>query len=671
MYPPINPKAPFILHGGDYNPEQWDAQTWDEDIALMQQSHYKIATIGVFSWVTMQPAEDRFEWEWLDTIIDKLHRGGRLVCLATPTAAQPAWMSQHYPDVLRADDTGQRRHHGLRANYCPNSPNYRRFAVDIATRIAERYGNHPAVVLWHVSNEYAGRCYCDTCAAAFRVWLQQRYDGLDDLNTRWWTPFWSHTVTDWEQIEPPYANGETQMHALSLDYARFQNDAMLQCYRAERDALRRIAPNIPITTNLMGTYPFLDYRTWAAHLDVISWDCYPQPNDHPSDIAFLHDLHRGLKDGQPFLLLEQTPSSQNWQPVNALKRPGVLRLWSYLAIAHGSDSVMYFQWRRGRGGVEKFHGAVIEHSRSSDTRVFREVTELGAELERLGATTLGATTPARVALMFDWNNWWAIENAVGPVREKAYVETVRKHYRALWQRNIPVDIIFSDSDLPGYDLVIAPMLYMVRDGLADRVTDFVAHGGTFVTTYFSGIADEHDLTFEGYPGPLRSLMGVWIEEIDALYEGQQNRIVMADGSGSYTCGRLCDIVRPEGASVLATYGDDFYAGTPVVTSNRWGEGNAIYIASDPEARFLYELYGTILFQHDIQPVLFTPTDVEVAIRETATHRLLFVLNHSDTSQKIALWENEHYHELLSDTMVSGTLELAAYDVKILASPFEE
>ncbi|KPV49006.1 beta-galactosidase, partial [Kouleothrix aurantiaca] len=381
-----------------------------------------------------------FTFEWLDTVVEKLHAAGRLLCLATPSAAQPAWMSLAYPDVLRADATGRRVHHGGRTNYCPNSPNYRRFAVQMAGKLAERYGQHPALAIWHVSNEYGGSgpCYCENCAAAFRAWLQQRYASLDELNARWWTPFWSHTYTHWSQIEPPYANGESVTHALTIDYRRFQSDSMLQCFMLERDALRAVTPDVPITTNMMGTFPHLDYRAWAKEVDVVSWDCYPRPNANTGDIAFLHDLNRSLKDGQPFMLMEQTPSSQNWQAVNALKRPGVLRLWSYLAVAHGAETVMYFQWRRSRGGGEKFHGAIVEHGGRSDTRVFREVAALGAELARLGDATIGAATPARVAVLYDWDNAWAIEAAIGPINPKDYGGFVRRHYNALWRKNIPI-----------------------------------------------------------------------------------------------------------------------------------------------------------------------------------------------------------------------------------------
>jgi beta-galactosidase len=666
-FPPINPRAPFIWHGGDYNPEQWPPAVWDEDIRLMQQSHYTVPTVGVFSWVQLQPDEEHFTFEWLDTILDKLAASGRFVCLATPTAAQPAWMSQQYPDVLRADNTGRRRHHGNRVNFCPTSPNYRYFAQQIAGRLAERYFAHPALVAWHISNEYGGACYCETCAKEFRSWLQQRYESLDALNACYWSAFWGHTYTSWDQIEPPYADGERAIHGLNIDYRRFQSEMMLHCFQLERDAIRVFSPDVPITTNLMGTYFDLDYRSWAKEMNVVSWDNYPRPNDSPANIAFQHDLNRGLRDGQPFMLMEQTPSSQNWQAINALKRPGVLRLWSYQAVAHGADTVMYFQWRRGRGGVEKMHGAVVEHAGRTDARVFQEVTTLGAELERLGDKTLGATTPARVALLFDWNNWWGLQDAVGPVREKEYVPVLRQHYAAFWNRNVSVDIVFSDSDLSRYSIVVAPMLYMVRPGVAERIEAFVEQGGTFVATYLSGLVDEHDLAFEnGYPGPLKRVLGIWNEEIDALYPDESNQIVMSDQSDTYTCGRLSEIIHCEGAEALATYGTDFYAGQPVVTRNSFGKGSAYYIASEPEERFLHDFYARLLAEQQVQSVLETPAGVEVTRRDTEQDTLLFLLNHNAESVQITLPAGQGYHDLLTDKTVADTLQLAARDVAILA-----
>jgi beta-galactosidase len=665
QFPPTSLKAPFLWHGGDYNPEQWPREVWAEDFRLMQQAGMTSATVGVFSWVSLQPAEDRFTFDWLDEIIDGLHAHGIKIILATPSAAQPGWMSQTYPDVLRSDENGIRRQHGQRTNYCPNSPNYRRLSANIARKLAARYGQHPALLLWHVSNEYAGACYCETCAAKFREWLQARYGTLDELNTRWWTAFWSHTYTDWAQIMPPRQNAEVLTHGLNIDYFRFMNESQLHCYRNERDTLRAITPDIPITTNLMGTYKPLDYRQWAKELDVVSWDCYPNPNHSPGDIAFLHDLMRGVKDGQPFLLMEQTPSSQNWQEINALKRPGVLRLWSYLAVAHGADSVMYFQWRRGRGGCEKLHGAVIEHAGRTDTRVFREVSQLGTELKTLGDAVIGASVDAHVGILFDWDNWHALDSAIGPVRNKRYIETVRKHYQALYAKHVAVDVIFPDSDLSRYSLVVAPMMYMVKAGLAENVEAFVQDGGTFVATYLTGLVDETDLAFEnGYPGPLSRVLGIWVEEIDALYTDQTNSIVMNDGSGAYPCRHIADLLHAESAQVLATFGSDFYAGMPALTKNTFGKGDAYYIASDPDQPFLNRLYGELLLQHGITAPFAAPADIEIAVRVKNDQPIYFLLNHSAASATIDLGE-EPRHDLLSGHSVSGVITLGGYDVRIL------
>jgi beta-galactosidase len=655
-----------LWHGADYYPEQWPREVWQEDFRLMGEAGMTTATVGVFSWVSLQPSEHEFTFEWMDEILDGLHTQGIKVVLATPTAAQPAWMSQAYPQMMRVNARGVTYEHGGRVKYCPNSPDYRRFSGEIARRLAERYKDHPAVILWHISNEYDGWCYCDTCAVRFREWLQAKYGTLDELNQRWWTTFWSHTYTDWSQIMPPYEHGESLTHGLNIDYFRFMSESHIACYTNERDIIRAITTDIPITTNLMGAYKPIDYRKFAQELDIVSWDCYPNPNQTAGEIAFMHDTHRGLKDGQPFLLLEQTPSSQNWQTINALKRPGVLRLWSYIAVAHGADAVMYFQWRRGRGGSEKLHGAIVEHSGRTDTRVFREVSQLSAELKQLSGL-VGARRDAQVGIIFDWDNWHALDDSIGPVREKRYYDTASKHYLAFYRHNVPIDVVFPESDFSQYKVLVAPMLYMLKPGFAEKVETFVKAGGTFVTTYLSGIVDETDLAFEnGYPGPLHRVLGIHVEEIDALYDGQVNQIVLSEQSAMYSCSRLADLLHAEGAEVLATYGSDFYQGMPVLTRNTFGEGHAYYIASDPEPAFLDQLYGGILQAHGITALLDAPDGVEVTARYKADGQaVIFVLNHNDQPTKVEL-NGRTFQDVLSGESVSGALDMDAYGVRVLS-----
>ncbi len=495
---------------------------------------------------------------------------------------------------------------------------------------------------------------------------------MDEVNRRWYTAFWGHTYTDWAQIETPTRNGEGSLQALLIDYDRFQSESLLNCFKAEADVLREITPHIPITTNLMGSFKTLDYHQWAREMDIVSWDSYPGKDAPPADMAFQHSLMRGLKEGQPFLLMEQTPSQQNWQAHNALKRPGVMRLWSYQAMAHGADTVMYFQWRRWRGATEKYHGAVVEHVGTSNTRVFREVATLGKELEKLGTRTLGGRVPARVAVLFDWENWWAIEYSSGPSVDLKYVPQCQAYFRALHGLNIPTDIVSPEADLSGYDLVIAPVLYMVKPGIAEKLEAFTQKGGTFVTTFFSGIVDENDLVYlGGYPGPLRKLLGVWAEEIDALTPEQSNSVVFGsafgDLHGAYPCRLLCDRIHAEGAEVLATYGADFYAGEPAVTVNTFGAGQAYYLATalDPDA--LTTFFRKLCQDKNITPPIpNVPAGVEVMPRVSPHgETLLYLLNHNSHAVSVPLPDGRH-RDLLTGETLAGEATLDAYGVRILA-----
>ncbi len=671
----ISSKLPKMFYGGDYNPEQWDHETHLEDLRMFQLAGIDIATINVFSWALIQPDEVTYRFEELDQLINRLYENGVYICLATSTAAHPAWMAKKYPDVLRVDADGRKRKFGGRHNSCPNSPTYRKYAEKIADKLAERYKDHPAVLVWHISNEYGGDCYCDNCEKAFRVYLKERYQTLEQVNKAWNTNFWGHTFYDWDEIVLPsnlsehWGNNNSTFQGISLDYSRFNSDSMLDCYLLEYDAIKKHIPDSVVTTNLMGFFKQLDYFKWAKHMDIVSWDSYPGLATPVSFTAMAHDLMRGLKDGQPFMLMEQTPSQQNWQPYNSLKRPGVMRLWSYQSVAHGADTIMFFQLRRSIGACEKYHGAVIEHAGHENTRVFREVAELGKELQSLGDTTLDASVESKVAIVFDWDNWWAIEKSSGPTVALNYVDQIHKYYAAFFRRNIQVDIVSVDTDISKYDIVLAPVLYMVKPGFAAKLEKYVEAGGTFLTTFFSGIVNENDLvTTGGYPGELRKLLGIWVEEIDALLPEQKNRIVLketyGDLEGEYDCGMLCDLLHSEGAEVIAEYGDDFYKGMPVVTRNTFGQGEAWYVASDPDERFLDGLLGQLAAAKNVGSLLETSEGVEVSARTKDGKPYLFVMNHNATTQSYDLGTAKA-HDLLTDRELSGSVEIEARGVQLL------
>lgn len=636
----INDKLPKIWYGGDYNPEQWDAPVWAEDERMFKLAGIDVATINVFSWALIQPSEDTYDFSGLDEMMDRLYKNGTYVCLATGTGGHPAWMAHRYPEVTRVDVQGRKRKFGGRHNSNPNSPVYREFAKKLAGKLAERYKDHPALVAWHISNEYGGYDYSEQSAAAFRVWLKERYGSLDRLNKAWNTRFWGHTFYDWEEIVVPnelseeWNGNRTNFQGISLDYRRFMSYSLLECYKLEYDAIKVHSQNVPITTNLMGFYPELDYFEWAKYMDVISWDNYPSLDTPVSHTAMTHDLMRGLKSGQPFMLMEQTPSQQNWQPYNSLKRPGVMRLWSYQAVARGADTVLFFQLRRSIGACEKYHGAVIEHVGHEHTRVFRECAELGKELEQLGDTLLDARGQAEVGIIYDWENRWALDLSSGPSVALDYVNEVHKYYDALYQQHIEADMIGVEEDLSKYKIVIAPVLYMIKPGFAEKVESFVRNGGTFITTYFSGIVNENDLvTVGGYPGELREVLGIWAEEIDALLPGMSNEIVMNKEwgalSGSYKCDLLCDLIHSEGAEVLAQYGSDFYKGMPVITANSFGAGKAYYVATSPEAGFLTGFLANLCEEKGIKPLVAAPAGIESVQRVKDGVSFLFLLNHAE------------------------------------------
>lgn len=658
-----------ILYGGDYNPNQWTKDIWQEDMRIFKDAHINTATINVFSWAKIQPSEHEYNFDELDEIVDMLSKENYDIVFATSTAALPGWMVRKYPEVMFTDYEGRQHKFGGRHNACPNSFVFKHYARELAYKLAERYADNPHVTCWHVSNEYGNECFCENCQKAFRVWLKDKYKTIDALNKAWNMEFWGHTVYDWDDVVPPNAlsdgigSEKTAFAGISIDYRRFYSDSQLACFKMERDAIKSVKPDAFVTTNLMGTFKGLDYFKWAKEMDVVSWDNYPSYDTPWSSIAMTHDLMRGLKD-EPFMLMEQTPSQQNWQKYNSLKRPGQMRAQSYQTLAHGADTIQFFQLRRSVGGCEKFHGAVIAHVGNENTRVFREVAQLGAELERFGDYTLGSRNEAEVGLIFDWDNYWALEYTSGPSEDLKYVDQIHQYYQYFYKKNIGVDMIPVDADFSKYKIVVAPVLYMVKDGMKEALENFVKNGGILITTFMSGIVGQSDNVYlGGYPGPFREMAGVWVEEIDALAPEQKNKAKFADGSTA-ACGLLCDVMHLEGAKELASYEEDFYAGMPAASKNTYGKGTTYYIATQFEEEGLAKILDQAVQEAGVSSVIPEETGLEVVTRVSDTTRFYFVMNFTDEEQ-ILPESLTGKKDMISGKMTEHGMKLKKWDVLLL------
>jgi len=650
-----------LVFGCDYNSEQWPRETWHEDVALMREAGITLVAVNIFGWATLNPADGVWDFSLLDEILDLLHANQIAVNLGTATASTPAWLTTAYPEVLPEAADGTRRFPGGRQAWCPSSPVYRERSTELVTRIADRYGNHPAVALWHVSNElgcHNALCYCDVSASAFRDWLKGRYESLDALNAAWGTTFWSQHYGEWDEILPPRATLSTTNPGQELDFHRFSSDALLEQYRAEAEVIRTRS-EAPVTTNFMVAAHIrnLDYWSWAADMDVLANDHYLDHRlaDPVVEMGFSSDLSRGLAGGKPWLLMETAVGAVNWQPLNVARVPGELQRQMIAHIAHGADGVCFFQWRASTQGSEKFHSALVPHA-GTDTRAWREVVALGSAMKDL-AELQGTVVEAEVALLFGWDSWWAADADNHPSSEVRYLEQVHATYAALRASGVTVDVVSPDADLSPYRLIVVPELYSVTDATAAAVADAVAMGATAFVTFFSGIVDENDrVRLGGYPGAFRGLLGVLVEEFSP---------VPADVTLALTSGgkaRLwTEYVRAEGAEVIDRFEDGPVAGSPVVTRNQVGSGAAWYAASALEPDTLAALVSRVVEDSGVTRMPGASRDVEVVRRVGDQASYLFVINHSLEDVRVRV----SGMELVQHRGVNGELTVPAGTARVV------
>ncbi|WP_420114797.1 beta-galactosidase [Pseudactinotalea sp.] len=625
-----------LLYGGDDNPEQWDRATWRDDVAAMQAAGVTMVTIGVFSWALLEPERDRFELTWMDEVLDLLHEGGIAVDLATPTASPPPWLALEDAETLPMDAGGHRLHHGSRTHYCPSSPTYRERARVITQVIAERWASHPAVVMWHVNNELGTHCWCPRCGAAFRDWLERRYGSLEKLNAAWGTAVWSQRYGAWEQIAPPLRAPYLLHPAHTLDYRRFVSDTLLELYRAERDVIRAVEVDKPVTTNFMGFFRGVDYRSWAGEIDVISDDSYPDPADPeaPLQAALTHDLMRSLAGG-PWLLMEQATSAVNWRSHNVPKTTARMRQDALRAIAHGADGVLSFQWRASPTGPERFHSAMLPHA-GTDTCLHRAVQDLGRDLRTL-AEVAGSAVRAEVAILFDWSSWWAAEEPGTPSDRLRVLPQLQAWYRPLWEAGIGVDVVHPHADLSRYRLVLAPQLYLLDDDGVANLRCYITSGGCLALGPFSAVADGNARVRTGrFPVPFAELLGAGGEEWWPLPEGGAG-LVPANSSGALGRGHAdtwAEHLRLEAGGIceLRFEGGDL-DGEPALV--RSADDSLHYLATMLDAALLKRWILGLAARRGVvaaHPVPEIPEGVEVAQRGEFT----LLINHRQTAVDVPL-----------------------------------
>lgn len=614
------PATSAVSFGGDYNPEQWPEEVWSEDVRFMRRAGVNLVTVGVFSWARIQRDEGQFDYDWLDRVLDLLHTNGIAVDLATGTASPPPWATQRYPAMLTRTREGAIRWPGSRQHWAPSSPDYRRLAADLVRTTVERYRDHPAVVLWHINNElgcHLAYDYSDQAAAAFRTWLRERYDGIDALNEAWGTWFWSQRYTDFDQILPPRLAPYSVNPGGLLDFRRFSSDILLEIVRLEKRAIRDAGATQPITTNLIGAWPFLDYWRWAEEVDYVADDNYPDPRDPESyvEAAFARDVMRSLKPGRPWLLMEQAPNAVNWRPNNAPKAPGQMAALSLQAVARGADAVMFFQWRQAAAGAEKFHSGMLPHA-GPDTRTYREVCRLGADLAELTDLPVPGGE-ARVAIVLDWDSWWAIDQPDHPAQFD-YLAHLRGWHAAFHELNVSVDVVRAGGPYTGFSLLVAPSLYLLRDADAAALRDYVASGGRLLATAFTDVVDEHDrFRPGGFTTRLGPALGVRVMDFDGVLH-----TTVHWGDISFGGEALSEVLRVDGGTeVLGTFAD----GAAALTRHAFGAGEAYYLATlaDPDGR--RAVVRHLVERAGIEPVLAgLPPGVEASARGD----VVTVINHT-------------------------------------------
>jgi beta-galactosidase len=670
---------PVFRFGVDYYPEQWPESRWPEDARLMKQAGINVVRLAEFAWSKMEEQPGKFDFAWLDRILEILRSHGISAVLGTPSASPPPWLMTKYPDIFRVREDGRRVTYGNRCEFCPNNSTYLTFVQRIVAAMANHFASHPAVIGWQIDNELGERCYCPDCLSMFREWLHKYYGSLESLNAAWGTNFWSHGYTDWKEIPLPLSTGGSPNPGLALDYRRFISDSYLAYLQTQVDVLQAACPQHFITHNFMGFgYEGLDYFDLARNLDLVSWDNYPLgfwqkyfPVADPAALALGHDSMRGLKQ-KNFWVMEQQAGPSGWETVSPSSRPGQLRLWAYQAIAHGADGVVFFRWRTARFGTEQYwHGLLDHHGKPG--RRYAEIRQMGTELHKIGESILGTSVMADVAILQSYDSRFAFQIQPGNPQFN-YASHVTEIYQAIFGNNVSVDVVAPQSELSGYKLVIAPALHVLSEAIADNLKNYVHSGGTLVVTPRTGVKDGHNAVVNlPLPGLLSDVCGIKVDEYDSLFDPSLGGIPQSvkfnipelESIAPVPARIWCDILDPGKARVLAHYTADYYADRAAVTLHSYGKGQAIYVGTFGDRTLFQALFGWLLPQLHIAGKLTISEGLEVNERQSGDRRLIFILNHKSTPQTFSLPDNTI--NIVNGDMCGGEVTIVPHDVMIFYS----
>ncbi|SFB27326.1 beta-galactosidase [Cohnella sp. OV330] len=663
-----------MRYGVCYYPEQWPKARWPIDAALMREAGVNVVRIAEFAWSKMEPRPGEFDWSWLDEIIGVLAAHGIQTVLGTPTATPPKWLMDRHPDLYMRDEKGHARGFGNRRHYCYNHAEYRRLSADIVERMAKRYGGHAHVTAWQIDNEFGCtdtiRCYCDNCRAAFQRWLKNKYGDIGTLNEAWGTVFWSHIYNEWEEIGlPAYTVFPMHNPGLHLDYMRFASDSVAEYQQVQVDVLRRESPDKPITHNFMGYFAEVDAYKLAGQLDFASWDNYPNlhfdEKADPLNPAVQHDMTWGLKR-QPFWVMEQQSGSPGGNFIFAMPKPGELRRWTYQAVAHGADAILYFRWRTCLFGAEQYWHGLLPHDGIPGRR-FEEAKRTGEELQRLSGRWLGAGAVAEVAVLRSYDNEWAMDIQPQSFGHR-YMAHLKTYCRYFYERHIPVDIVAPDAPLGKYRLVVVPHDMLTDPAAAEALYAYASAGGTVVLDFRAGIKrPDNRMEERTIPGAYRDLLGLRVADYGSLRQADARAVTLEQGERAPEgfAGRVWyDILELEGAEAIAWYGEDFFAGTPAATRHAYGSGTAYYFATEPTQVLMAALMDRICAHAGVKPIhgISAPAGVEIARRKNGDKEYVFVLNHNEQPAALAL--AEPLDELIAGVKQAGEVWLEANGVLV-------